>query len=331
MGNKSKTSIKITSAIVSLPKLFAENAKWIQRYIGYAEDIEKNSGKWGKPKANVKRPIFRYSTVGGRNQRKYDLRFHGQSIGAIYVNRNGVVFLTGKNKTNKEYFGSHVPELPENNGVEWHDPQATDFRKSFQDLDSSDVSVKSPEHQLENRLLAEFSKGSSRDKALLNIQPVRLYDCFFQMPTPISASGKEIVYVEERGGGIDILARCTHQDGSVHLCIMEVKDENKPSEPQAKAMEQALSYAVFIASLLHNPETGAAWWKLFGFNRALPTTLDIDVVTIMPQGDTPEFLDPISLPELNTILHPSTLYYNSEEYIKGKFVFSGTFQALLKK
>lgn len=135
----------------------------------------------------------------------------------------------------------------------------------------------------------------------------------------------------QAGGGIDILARCKHKDGSVHLCVIEVKDENKPSEPQAKAMEQALSYAVFIASLLRNTATGAAWWKLFGFNRAIPTTLHIDVVTIMPKGNTTEFLETIPLQELNTVLHPSTLYYDTEEYINDKFIFSGTFPMLLKK
>ena len=45
------------------------------------------------------------------------------------------------------------------------------------------------------------------------------------MPTPLSASKKDIKYVRI-GGGIDILARIKHKDNNVRLCVMELKDEN---------------------------------------------------------------------------------------------------------
>ena len=53
--------------------------------------------------------------------------------------------------------------------------------------------------------------------------------------------------------------------------------------------------------------------------------LEIDVVTIMPKGDTEEFLGDIDLPELATTFHCHTLYYDDDQFKKGEFEFSGSF------
>ena len=187
-----------------------------------------------------------------------------------------------------------------------------------------DVKLKSPEHKVENRLLKEFNKKTrAENKALTNIQPIKLNGCFFQMPTPLKASLHNPEYSKQYGGGIDILARTGRK-----ICVMEVKDENKASESQAVAMEQALTYATFIARLLRS-KSGQKWWNFF-MNRdndigAVPSWLDIFVVTIMPKGDTEEFTDPIKLPELSTTFHCHSLYYDDIKFQKGEFEFSGTF------
>ena len=64
----------------------------------------------------------------------------------------------------------------------------------------------------------------------------------------------------------------------------------------------------------------------------VPTTLEIDVVTIMPVGSTTEFVDEIiPISSLCTNLHCHSLYYDDNEFSKGKFVFSGTYPKLLMK
>ena len=112
------------------------------------------------------------------------------------------------------------------------------------------------------------------------------------------------------------------------ICVMEVKDENKESESQAAATEQALTYATFIARLLRS-KSGKRWWNFF-MDRETDLTpvrkeLEIDVVTIMPKGDTEEFLGDIDLPELATTFHCHTLYYDDDQFKKGEFEFSGSF------
>lgn len=129
------------------------------------------------------------------------------------------------------------------------------------------------------------------------------------------------------GGGIDILARVTHkkkenEKGGSRIAIIELKDENKSSEPQAKAMKQALIYATFIARLLRS-KSGDTWWNIFrdqekNFEepKQVPKDLHLDVVTLMPKGNSNEgSLASIEVEQLpNTTFHLYTLYYdvNSE-------------------
>lgn len=101
------------------------------------------------------------------------------------------------------------------------------------------------------------------------------------MCTPLKASNiKKIAYSGKNGGGIDILSR-VGVGKATKLCVMEVKDENKKSEPPAKVIQQGLSYATFIRELLRS-ESGNAWWKIFGFNGKLPDHLELYVVCVLP-------------------------------------------------
>ena len=163
------------------------------------------------------------------------------------------------------------------------------------------------------------------------------------MPTPLKASTHNPTY-PVKGGGIDILARIKPLNGTSRICVMEVKDENKPAESQATAMAQAVTYAVFIAYLLRS-KSGQHWWDFFMENllkatkekdgttrNEVPKSLHIDVVTIMPQGTTEEFCDvDILLDELDTTLHCHSLYYDKEVFQKDEtFIFSGTYPNQLR-
>ena len=185
-------------------------------------------------------------------------------------------------------------------------------------------------------MLKEFSKSVGKEKSLCNIQPVKLYGCFFQFPTPFKASEHgELTYAAQYGGGIDILARVKTNRGDSRICVMEVKDQNTDGESQSAAMEQALIYATFVARLLRC-DSSQLWWDFFRNNnkdtKPIPSHLDIDVVTIMPKGDTDEFCDEtIKCSMLSTTFHCHSLYYDDEEFKNERFVFSGTYPQQLKK
>ena len=119
-------------------------------------------------------------------------------------------------------------------------------------------------------MLKEFSKsGKSEGKLLRNIQPVTLGKKFFQLTTPLGASDMknndglpEFVNCNAGGGGIDILARVVHKGVfGPRLAVIELKDENKDSEPQKDVMFQALAYATFVACLLRSGK-GKVWWQI---------------------------------------------------------------------
>lgn len=251
------------------------------------------------------------------------MRFDGQSVGIIVDKLHPKeVMLYPQEDANETYFDLRIKKT----GFEWSkSPEAKAFRRFFRDkAKETDVKLKSPEHKVENCLLKEFAKKTrAENKALTNIQPVTLNDCFFQMPTPIKASDHHPKYAKQNGGGIDIMARTGGR-----LCIMEVKDENKKSESQADAMEQALSYATFIAKLLHS-KSGQKWWNFFMNRdsdiRPVPSYLDLEVVTIMPAGDTEEFCGIIQRNDLAISFHCHSLYYDNEEFKNGQFKFSGSF------
>ncbi len=65
----------------------------------------------------------------------------------------------------------------------------------------------------------------------------------------------------------------------------------------------------------------------------IPKKLDIDVVTIMPNGSTKEYCDvKIPLEELDTTLHCHSLYYDIKAFEKNEtFIFSGTYPNQLRK
>ena len=299
--------------------LLCDNPEWEDRYAGYANYIlEKYPRGFKKPQG-----LSIYSSVSMYKGHTYDLRFDGQSVGKIYDQLfPKKVTLELNEDANRKYFGLEL----KNRRIDWNaDPDAKIFRRFFRDkAKENDVNLKSPEHRVENRLLKEFAKKTrAENKALTNIQPITLNGCFFQMPTPIKASKHHPEYAKQFGGGIDIMARSGRK-----ICVMEVKDENKESESQAAATEQALTYATFIARLLRS-KSGKRWWNFF-MDRETDLTpvrkeLEIDVVTIMPKGDTEEFLGDIDLPELATTFHCHTLYYDDDQFKKGEFEFSGSF------
>ena len=329
------TNIEI---IKETSRVLLENNAWESIYDRYAKEIIRNKKKYGSNSRlfQVNSPLLVYSSIGkvksSANTTAYDLRFAGQSVGLIEVNKEKEVKLTvsaRQAKYAKEKFG--FAESRELKHVNWkNDKGAISFRRFFLNNESTNnVAIKSPEHRIESELLKEFSKKTRKqDKRLCNIQPVRLGGRFFQLTTPLKGSthtptlsltGNEN---GATGGGIDILARIKHSAFDSRYAIIELKDENKDNESQEETMFQALIYATFMAHLFRS-KSGKYWWYLMkesplednvlkDINVSEP--INLDVITLMPEGSSGEGdLGKLPVEGLNVTLHLYTLYYKTDE------------------
>lgn len=269
-----------------------EYLEWIKRYADYAEAIEANLPLIGRVRQSMRewKPLYLYLSIGSvkdaRKKVAFDVRYRGQSVATLNGDGVGLRLSTkGKYDKNREHFGCSL-QLDD---VPWRSAEASAFRSFFKQRVGQrlDGKKKNDEHRIESLLLGEFTKRQSTDKLLLQIRPVLLEEVRFAVTTPITASKhNKIEYAGYSGGGIDILARTTLRAGVPALCVIEVKDENKKSEPPHVVMEQALAYAEFLRLLLRSP-SGATWWRLFGFERALPASLTIATAIAMPDKGAP--------------------------------------------
>lgn len=297
---------------------------WEKAYKQYAEGIIKNSSAY-KDNAKlfqINKPLVAYTSISkvtsdGKTT-NYDLRFAGQSVGEVLVNNGEVYLHVSKPQADRADKKFGFKESKELEKAKWHSKDAINFRSFYSTKKSTDkIKVHSKEHRIESFLLKEFSKTSSENKKLCYIQPVKLGgNFFFQQATPLQASDHKPSF-SEATGGIDILARVTHSDGKSRIAIIELKDENKPSESQKDVMTQALIYATCIAYLLRS-ESGKDWYNIFRENfkdeKDVPEKIELDVVTLMPEGTSEEGdLANIEIEELDVTLHLYTLYYKSDK------------------
>lgn len=275
------------NTILEVQKLLKENEEWKARYLKYAKTINANLAKIKeyKTKFNEWAPLYLYMNVTeAKGNMIFSLRYLGQDVAKLKVGADKITISTkGFDKKNERDFGCDVQLKKNKDGdVKWKSDAASEFRSYFSKNPkrTNSSGKKNEEHRIESLLLTEFSKKSSDNKFLCNIQPVRLANIArFQMPTPLSGS-KKIKYSGASGGGIDIISHIG-KGRSTKLCIMEVKDENVSKEPPQKAIKQGLAYATFVRELLKN-NSGKEWWKIFGFNGECPNKPDLYVTCIMP-------------------------------------------------
>lgn len=308
--------------------------EWVDIYSKYAEVIMSAERNYIKNINSIKHfnDLPMYSSIAKLKDSSIssDLRYGGQSIGEIRIIK-GYIF---KIKI-KENIIVNNKEISKGVWYRWDSDEARAIRKYYT---GGSKSIKFNEHYIESRMLAEFSKRLRKEKALPNIQPVRLGNLFFQFTTPLQASKKapKIALTTNRngakGGGIDILARIkTKKKDNFNLAVIEIKDENKSSEPQKDVMSQAIIYATFIAALLRS-KSGKDWWKLFRENKIsseVPEKIEIYVVTLMPKGNSEQgYLGELEVEELGVTLNLHSLYYtlNNDNTIK----FSGTLPEVLR-
>lgn len=290
------------------------NQEWKERYSRYidklmCEEFQDNI-IMAQRQFNVPKPFQLYLPLSmaingcGKMYSKFDLRFHGQSVATLRVKNHAQkeVALLVKRNDNVRNALLEIHQSTEDldaiveasqDGISWSTHEdANTFRRIFTKLEEVTQTQKvvlrgQPEHDMESYLLKNYAKKSTLEKELVAIQPVTMCGsrAKFQMPTPIKASKAKdgichIQYAKQYGGGIDILARVGK---NTKLAILELKDENKATEPPEKAIQQAIAYATFIQVLLRSGEAqGAKWWNFFGFSGMLPKKLTLKVIIVMP-------------------------------------------------
>ena len=308
----------------------SRDSDWETRYANYAKDILKHESyhKGMTNKAKVKFPLSKYTSISKYRGKKVetDIRYLGQSIGSLIIEPNGNRFFK-KSKSGYNDLVKRYPDIPKlQDEEEWNSLNMKRFRSFLSHIDIAGAETHSPEHKCENLLLREFHQTDSKKKSLLNIQPITFGGEFVQLTTNLSASKKGVVSFSKKGGGIDIMARSRHKDNKVYLGVFELKDQNKSNEPMSDVIQQALSYAVFIAKLLES-KGGSDWMKIFGFKKQCPHI--IDVVGLIPKDK--ETIIEKKYQVGSYTLRTHTLYFDKDAlFSREKFEFSGSFKELLK-
>ena len=265
--------------------------KWISQYSSYANNMIRNESDFIKARKSYREfsPLHSYLTIGkvDKDQKKFDLRYLGQSVGTIVV-KDGIAKLNVSKEqadSSKKYFGYELGSI---GGVDWsRDEKATKFRRFFR----TEIKglPRQKEHMYESALFSEIGKKNSINKTLKNIQTVDFANSRIHMKTAVrgSDSGNGAMKLSGTGGEIDLFCRRSIKAGrgESRLVVIEIKDTNEKSESFDKAMKQAITYAVFIRELIYS-KGGGDWMRLWGMQNQKKQGFTIDCVVAMPQGDT---------------------------------------------
>lgn len=331
--------------IAAVRKLLQDNPEWIARYKGYIDTLaeKKAAGTFSRAQRQfaVPAPFQLYLSLSmaihkcTAKRTAFELRFHGQSVAVLFVDnqKEKTVSLQVKKapavykvlREKSEADAAYLSSLDPSALYDWHGEEARNFRRIYAGLERTVTStgdsdlLGQPEHNMESFLLANYAKKRSDEKEIAYIQPVTMLDTSarFQMPTPIKASSVKngidtLSYAGKSGGGIDILAR-VGSGRSTALAVMELKDENKDSEPPHKVICQAIAYATFLRELLRG-ESGEDWWHFFGFGGSVPKKLVLKAVVVMPlqskggtiSRQTEAFMQELCAPENRRLLIPGS-------------------------
>ncbi len=284
---------KYSCVVKKAQMLLNQNDEWRNSYLEYAKKIIDNTDFITGARSGFHEwsPLKIYINIGtakdASNKVTFTLRYCGQRVAELRKNRNGLLlYTTGYESDNLKYFNCNMCVR----GAAWDSSEAKNFRWFFKDGPTrNNTGRNNEEHRLESLWLTEFAKTGSKDKALINIQPVTIAGVPFGMTTALSASNyPNLTYGGKgKGGGIDVLTR-TGIGANTHLCIMELKDKNESTEPPIKVIKQAIVYATFIRELLRS-EVGANWWKIFGFDRELPDKLVLYAACVMPSNELNDY------------------------------------------
>jgi len=283
--------------IIEVIQLLDENKEWKSRYKDYItlltaanRIIDQAADQFGRCKnLDIYSSVSRVKSATDKRC-SFNLRYNGQSVAELIVDDKSKEITLKLPKSNASSYVNYPAQLRDvTKSIPWQKGIAKQFRKFFAGAPDTNPDAKNnKEHDMESQLLKQFSQKTSKDKYLLNIQPVQLLGLRFQMPTPLAACNAKkakLNYSGCKGGGIDILAR--HGKGrGIQLTVIELKDECTNNEPPETAIRQAIAYATFLHALLRTEEADpAGWWRLFGYKGSVPKKLRIKAVIAMPSGE----------------------------------------------
>jgi hypothetical protein len=224
-------------------------------------------------------PLRVYVSVGkakSSNKPVFSLRFFGQEVAELIVKDKVMLCLKSK-----QYFKGLTLKQGK---YSWKGKEAKEFRAFFKKLAidfNGSPEIKSIEHRIESKFIVEMLKGSGKFGCSgLKIQPITLGGCPLQFPVPFSANTGE---PKGKSGHIDILARRKGKDNKVRLSVWELK---RPGEYR-HAASQAYIYAIQLLRILRSGE-GKKWYKVFGFNGAVPKSLEIEAVVAITRNQASE-------------------------------------------
>lgn len=303
--------VELLVIIQETKELLFQNEEWQQRYMKYADTLIANL-------ANIKlrKSMFRqwnplkfylnYSNAkSSKNSLQVEVRYQGQTVADLMISKNVVLDTKRYDATNMKNFNCNIclSKAP------WDGDAARGFRAFFKSKPARiNIGKSNDEHRIESQLLTEFLKPGG--KMLPNIKPITIGGFRFPMPTPLRASDhNKVKYSGPGGGGIDILARTGKGGNGTHLCIIELKDENKINEPPKQVLKQAVAYSVFIQALLRSA-SGQKWWNLFGFSGKLPEKLILYAAFIMPDNYIDPSFQGMEIPVDNDIIKLHYAYFS---------------------
>ncbi len=211
----------------------------------------------------------------------FSIRVQGIEVGTLIRRQTGLVLCVTDAHV-KKAIKLNVDIIDCLGKTEWTSGNARVFRQRFVE-DGAVVDVdKASENAVQSALLKEMSKDDSTKFAgkLKGIQPVRLFDCYFQMPLPLSACKGCPVQTK---GNTDIIAR-RGVGGASHPAVWEVKKRRSGSI--GVALRQAYIYSVTLLKVLRNTTAGDEWWRtVLGFERELQGFNTIDACAVVHRDD----------------------------------------------
>lgn len=232
-------------------------------------------------------PLKVYISVGKAKSSMpiFSLRFFGQEIAELIVkDANKVILRISKKHSarNDRYFKG----CPLKQGdYLWNSEKAKELRRFFKDWASryeQKPHLRSEEHRIESKFIEEMLNGQRKfGRSNLEIQPVTLASLPLQLPVPFSANTGE---PKLKTGHIDILARRRGKDNKTRLSVWELK---KPGA-YGHAAYQSCIYAIQLLKILRS-KNGKEWYRVFGFHRQVPKSLEIEAVVAITSDAKKQF------------------------------------------
>jgi hypothetical protein len=232
--------------------------------------------------------VYTCTSQAKKNRRPtFSLRYCGQEVATLILKTDGKLYVSIRNPTQSNNARDFDVPVATSYEFAWDSSRGRAFREHFKKHRLwQEPPKRVREHHLESMVIREMHRKTSTKfgTILTQIQPVLLYGMLpFQVPIPFSASAGVPEPAKRGGGNIDILARRRGHDNRVRLSVWELKRPGNIDH----AVVQSCIYAAVLRYMLRS-SAGSEWYRLFGFLRALPASLEIEAVVLLSESKRKE-------------------------------------------